>query len=63
MGYRLRRPLSAEQEGLLDTFIALRRIQDLDPGAIEGKDHRALRANWQANMASGLQALRAFVDP
>ena len=63
MGYRRRRSLSAEQEGLLDTFMALRRIQDLDPGAIEGKDHRALRANWQANMEGGLQELRAFVDP
>ena len=63
MGYRRRRSLSAEQEGLLDTFMALRRIQDLDPGAIEGKDHRALRDNWQANMEGALQALRAFVDP
>jgi Ser/Thr protein kinase RdoA (MazF antagonist) len=62
-GYHRRRSLSAEQEGLLDTFMALRRIQDLDPGESEGKDHRALRDTWQANMAGGLQELRAFVDP
>lgn len=61
LGYRRRRPLSAEQEGLLDTFMALRRIQDMDPGSIEGSDHRALRAGWQANNEPGLQALRAFV--
>jgi Ser/Thr protein kinase RdoA (MazF antagonist) len=61
-GYRRRRALSPEQEELLDTFMALRRIQDLDPGSIEGEDPRALRANWQANMVSGLRELRAFVD-
>jgi hypothetical protein len=59
----VRRSLSADQEGLLDTFMALRRIQDLDPGAIEGKDHRALRDTWQGNTPGGLQELRAFVNP
>jgi Ser/Thr protein kinase RdoA (MazF antagonist) len=63
MGYRVRRSLSADQEGLLDTFMALRRIQDLDPGAIEGKDHRALRDTWQGTTPGGLQELRAFVNP
>jgi Ser/Thr protein kinase RdoA (MazF antagonist) len=62
-GYRERRSLSGEQEGLLDTFMALRQIQDLDPGPLEGKDHRALREWWQANRAGGLHELRAFVDP
>jgi Ser/Thr protein kinase RdoA (MazF antagonist) len=61
MGYRQHRPLPADQESLLDTFIALRTLQNL-LGAIEVKDQPAFRDVWEASLAGTLQELRAFID-
>ena len=61
MGYRQHRPLPADQESLLDTFIALRTLQNL-LGAIEVKDQPAFRDTWEASLAERLRELRAFLD-
>jgi Ser/Thr protein kinase RdoA (MazF antagonist) len=60
-GYRRHRPLPADQESLLDTFMALRTLQDL-LGAIEVKDHPAFRDVWEASLAGRLHELRALLD-
>jgi Ser/Thr protein kinase RdoA (MazF antagonist) len=59
-GYRRHRPLSAEHERLLDSFMALRTLQDL-LGAIEVKDQPAFQEEWEASVANTLQELRPFV--
>ena len=59
-GYRRSRPLSAEQERHLETFMALRRLQDL-LWVIEERDRPAFRDTWQALMLDQLQKLRRFV--
>ncbi|MBE0635952.1 phosphotransferase [Candidatus Bipolaricaulota bacterium] len=60
-GYRRTRPLSAEQEEHLETFMALRRLQDL-LWVIEERDKPAFRDRWQAQMIDGLQKLREFIS-
>jgi len=58
--YRRIRPLSVEQEGHLETFMALRRLQDL-LWVIEERDRPAFRDNWQAQTMDGLRKLREFI--
>jgi Ser/Thr protein kinase RdoA (MazF antagonist) len=58
-GYRQRRSLTAEQEAQLETFIALRRVQDLT-GVIGEREHPAFRDTWEGDMADELQKLKAF---
>jgi Ser/Thr protein kinase RdoA (MazF antagonist) len=58
-GYRRRRPLPADQEAHLETFIALRTVQDV-LGVINEKDHPAFRERWEAAAAGGIEHLRAF---
>jgi Ser/Thr protein kinase RdoA (MazF antagonist) len=60
-GYRRRRPLPADQEAHLETFIALRRVQDL-VGVVQEKDHPTFHDRWQAVAAHELEALRAFAN-
>jgi Ser/Thr protein kinase RdoA (MazF antagonist) len=59
-GYRRRRPLPVDQEAHLETFIALRTVQDV-LGMIQEKDHPAFRDRWEAAAAVGINRLRAFV--
>jgi Ser/Thr protein kinase RdoA (MazF antagonist) len=59
-GYRRSRPLSKEQETYLETFIALRTLQDL-LWRIEERDQPAFRDRWHTQMLAGLQALREFI--
>jgi Ser/Thr protein kinase RdoA (MazF antagonist) len=58
-GYRRRRPLPVDQEAHLETFIALRTVQDV-LGMIKEKDHPAFRDRWEAAAARGIEHLRAF---
>jgi len=60
-GYRERRSLSSPQEAHLQTFIALRRLQDL-LWVIGERDHPAFRDRWQSVMRSALESLRAFLN-
>jgi Ser/Thr protein kinase RdoA (MazF antagonist) len=60
-GYRQSHPLSMEHEGCLETFIALRTLQDL-LWDIEERDQPAFRDRWHAQMMNGLQSLRGFVN-
>jgi Ser/Thr protein kinase RdoA (MazF antagonist) len=46
-GYRRVRPLSAEHESYLDTFIALRQMQDA-MWVLEWRKHPAIRSDWAA---------------
>jgi Ser/Thr protein kinase RdoA (MazF antagonist) len=61
MGYRQHRPLPADEESLLETFMALRNLQDL-LGVIEVRDQPAFRDLWVASLAGRLQELRAFLE-
>jgi Ser/Thr protein kinase RdoA (MazF antagonist) len=58
-GYRRRRPLPPEQEAHLESFIALRAVQDV-LGMIQEKEHPAFRDRWEAAAARGIDRLRAF---
>ncbi|HEV8456421.1 MAG TPA: phosphotransferase [Gemmatimonadales bacterium] len=58
-GYRRRRPLPVDQEAHLETFMALRSVQDV-LGMIKEKDHPAFRDGWEAAAASGIDHLRGF---
>lgn len=59
-GYRQSRPLSVGQERHLETFMALRRLQDL-LWVIEERQQPAFRDRWQALATEGLQKLREFI--
>jgi Ser/Thr protein kinase RdoA (MazF antagonist) len=59
-GYRQRRALSREETEHLETFLALRRVQDL-LGFIGEREHPAFRDQWQASVERELQSLREFV--
>jgi Ser/Thr protein kinase RdoA (MazF antagonist) len=61
-GYRRCRPLTVAQEAHLETFIALRQVQDL-LGVINERDHPAFRDRWEAAAAYDLDRLRRFTDP
>jgi Ser/Thr protein kinase RdoA (MazF antagonist) len=60
-GYRCVRPLSAQHETYIDTFIALRRMQDvlwmLEPGI----SHPAIGEDWAAQARWSLAALPALL--
>jgi Ser/Thr protein kinase RdoA (MazF antagonist) len=58
-GYRRRRPLPGDQEAHLETFMALRTVQDV-LGMIKEKEHPAFRDGWEAAAAYGIDHLRAF---
>jgi Ser/Thr protein kinase RdoA (MazF antagonist) len=58
-GYRQNRSLSVEHEAHLESFMALRRLQNLI-GFIEEREHPAFRDEWRAAMDRELQGLRAF---
>lgn len=60
-GYRQRRALSIEHEALLETFMALRTLQDLQ-WDIEEQEQSAFRDTWYTRMMGGLQALGGFVN-
>jgi Ser/Thr protein kinase RdoA (MazF antagonist) len=55
-GYRRVRPLSAEHEAHIDTFIALRRVQDAVWG-FEVKEHTTLGDNYKDEVRHYLTAL------
>jgi Ser/Thr protein kinase RdoA (MazF antagonist) len=55
-GYRRVRPLSAEHEAHIDTFIALRRVQDAVWG-FEVKEHTTLGENYKEEVRRALTAL------
>jgi Ser/Thr protein kinase RdoA (MazF antagonist) len=59
-GYRRVRPLSAEHEALLDTFIALRRVQDA-LWVLEWRKHPALGDDWAAQARQALAPLTALL--
>ncbi len=61
-GYRQSRPLSLEHEAYIDTFMALRTLQDM-LWDIEERDQPAFRPTWHAQMIHQLQVLREFVKP
>jgi Ser/Thr protein kinase RdoA (MazF antagonist) len=56
-GYRRVRPLSAEHEALLDTFIALRRVQDA-LWMLEWREQPVLSADWAADARRALAPFR-----
>jgi Ser/Thr protein kinase RdoA (MazF antagonist) len=58
-GYRTVRPLVAEQERLIDTFIALRHLQ-LTLWAVEHRTEPMFRENWTRWLERGLSAIRPF---
>ncbi|MEZ4737069.1 MAG: phosphotransferase [Caldilineaceae bacterium] len=58
-GYRSIRPLSAQHEGYLDTFMALRRLQ-LMCWVIESRDHPAFRAGWAEWARNDVEELECF---
>jgi Ser/Thr protein kinase RdoA (MazF antagonist) len=60
-GYFQSRPRSPQDQTQLETFIALRRIQDL-VGVMEERENPAFRDTWQTAMENELQELRAFVE-
>ncbi len=58
-GYRRVRPLSAAHEATLDTFIALRQVQDA-LWMVEARQHPGIRGNWAVqarNMLARMSAL------
>jgi Ser/Thr protein kinase RdoA (MazF antagonist) len=59
-GYCQTRSLSPDLQPSLDTFMALRRIQNL-LGVIEERCHPAVCDRWHANMVRELEGLRVFV--
>lgn len=60
-GYRRNRPLPTTQEEHLETFMALRTLQDL-LWVLEQRDQPRFRDRWQGLMADSLQALRTFAN-
>ncbi len=60
-GYRRHRPLPPDQEAHLESFIALRTVQDI-LGVIQEREHPAFRDRWEAAAARGIDRLRAFRD-
>jgi Ser/Thr protein kinase RdoA (MazF antagonist) len=60
-GYRKSHPLSMEREGYLETFMALRTLQDM-LWDIEERDQPAFRERWHAEMMSQLHRLREFAS-
>lgn len=56
-GYRSVRPLSTEQEGRLDTFIALRELQNMI-WRIETREQPAFRDNWASIVQAMLEDVR-----
>lgn len=60
-GYRSVWSLSAEHEGYLDTFIALRELQNLI-WRIESRDEPAFRDVWEPIVQKMLRNVRAFVE-
>ena len=60
-GYRRRRALSVEHENYLNTFMALRRLQNV-LGIFEERNHPAFRDTWQARVAGELRRLQVFVS-
>jgi Ser/Thr protein kinase RdoA (MazF antagonist) len=59
-GYRQTRALSAEHENYLNTFMALRSLQNV-LASFEERNHPAFRETWQAHVAGELRRLQAFV--
>ena len=59
-GYRRVRPLSAAHEAYLDTFIALRRLQDA-LWVLEIRRHPAIAADWAAQARAMLAPLAGFL--
>jgi Ser/Thr protein kinase RdoA (MazF antagonist) len=57
-GYRTVRPLPAEHEPFIDTFIALRAVQ-LMMWAVEHRSEPMFRDTWRGWLADGLTSLRA----
>ncbi len=55
-GYRRVRPLTAQHEAYLDTFIALRRVQDA-LWVLEWRKHPAIHGDWAAQARRSLAAL------
>ena len=60
-GYRQVRPLSAEHEALIDTFIALRKVQDA-LWVLEYREHPAIKGDWRALARRVLAPLTAFLE-
>jgi Ser/Thr protein kinase RdoA (MazF antagonist) len=60
-GYRQKHPLSIEHEAYIESFMALRTLQDT-LWIIEELYQPAFHDRWQAVMMRGLQALREFVS-
>jgi Ser/Thr protein kinase RdoA (MazF antagonist) len=60
-GYRSVRFLSAEHEGYLDTFIALRDLQIMI-WKIEMRNHPAFRDGWASSVKEMLQDVKQFVE-
>lgn len=60
-GYRRVRPLTAEHEAHLDTFIALRQVQDA-LWMLEWRKHPALSADWAADARRALAPLPSLLN-
>jgi Ser/Thr protein kinase RdoA (MazF antagonist) len=60
-GYRQNRTLSAEHETLLETFLALRSLQNTI-GLIEDREQPAFRDWWKRYVTAELQSLHAFLN-
>jgi Ser/Thr protein kinase RdoA (MazF antagonist) len=56
-GYRRVRPLSAEHEGHIDAFIALRQVQDA-LWVLGQRTHAAIAGDWKADVQARLAAVR-----
>lgn len=59
-GYRRVRPLPVEDEGHLDTFIALRRVQDA-LWMLESRKHPAIGDDWEAEARQAMAPLAALL--
>lgn len=59
-GYRRVRPLSVEHEAYLDTFIALRRLQDA-LWMLEARKHPAIGDDWAAEARQAIAPLAALL--
>jgi Ser/Thr protein kinase RdoA (MazF antagonist) len=60
-GYRSVRPLAAEHEPLIDTFVALRRLQ-LMMWAVEWRTQPMFRDIWTAEVTRTMRWLRTFLE-
>jgi Ser/Thr protein kinase RdoA (MazF antagonist) len=60
-GYRRVRPLSVKEEAHLDTFIALRQVQDA-LWVLEWRKHPAIGGDWAAQARSSLAQLSSFLE-